>query len=147
MLHNGLTKHEAKKGKEAERRRKEKKRKREWELCTVPIHPNKQDLLSFQTKTILLISWCFTSLVRHGALRLWYIMVLYVFGTSWCFTSLVRHSALRPHKSQCVWGVCGGGGGACMSTCVCVYIVIVKYFPCIWAVSSSVFHWVVDVLC
>ena len=24
-------------------------------------------------------------------------------------------------------------------------IVIVKYFPCIWAVSSSVFHWVVDV--
>ena len=30
--------------------------------------------------------------------------------------------------------VCGGGvseGGACVRVCVCVYTVIVKYFPCI----------------
>ena len=40
----------------------------------------------------------------------------------------------------CVW-VRG-----CVHACVCVYIVIVKYFPCIWAVFSSGFMWVVDVL-
>ena len=36
----------------------------------------------------------------------------------------------------------------CVCVCVgaCVHIVTVKYFPCIWAVFSSVFHWVVDVL-
>ena len=30
--------------------------------------------------------------------------------------------------------------------CVCVYIVIVEYFPCILEVFSSVFYLVVDVL-
>ena len=35
--------------------------------------------------------------------------------------------------------------GGLVRACACVYIVIVKYFPCIWAVFSSVFHWVVDV--
>jgi len=109
MLHNGLTKHEAKKGKEEERRRKEKKRKREWELCTVPIHPNKQDLLSFQTKTILLISWCFTSLVRHGALRLWYVIVFYVH---------INHNV-------CGVCVCGGGGvRAWVRACVCTLLLL-----------------------
>ena len=38
---------------------------------------------------------------------------------------------------MCVCGWVGGGGlvggcvGACVRACVCVYIVIVKYFPCI----------------
>ena len=34
----------------------------------------------------------------------------------------------------------GGWERACVRACVCVYIVIVKYFPCICAVFSSVFH-------
>ena len=42
------------------------------------------------------------------------------------------------------WG--GGRVRVCVHVCVCVYIVFVKYFPCIWAVFSSVFHWVVDAL-
>ena len=50
----------------------------------------------------------------------------------------------------CVWvGVCVCvcvWVGACVRACVCVYIVIVKYLPCIWAVFGFVFHWVVDVL-
>ena len=34
----------------------------------------------------------------------------------------------------------------CVCVRVCVCIVTVKYFPCIWVVFISVFHWVVDVL-
>ena len=42
----------------------------------------------------------------------------------------------------CVWG---GGGGvracmcACLRVCPCVYIAIVKYFPCIRAVLAPCF--------
>ena len=36
--------------------------------------------------------------------------------------------------------------GASVRACVCVCIVIVKYFPCILVVFSSMFHGVVDVL-
>ena len=43
------------------------------------------------------------------------------------------------NNNVCVCERVGGGGGelvgglerACMRACVCVYIVIVKYFPCI----------------
>ena len=39
---------------------------------------------------------------------------------------------------MCVGGGGGGGGGGGKGACV--YIVIFKYFPCILAFFSSVFH-------
>ena len=61
------------------------------------------------------------------------------------FSILLFKEVTGEPEEECVWVsvcvcVCGGGGR------VHAYIVIVKYFPCIWVVFSSVFHWVVDVL-
>ena len=53
-----------------------------------------------------------------------------------CLSLLPDYTCVRACVRACV----------CVCVCVCVCIVIVKYFPCIWAVFSSVFHWVVDVL-
>ena len=44
----------------------------------------------------------------------------------------------------CVCVCVGGWVGACMRVCVCTLLLL--SIPCIWAVFSSVFYWVVDVL-